>query len=77
MRERQAARQEVNTKLIKKINFKKVLTECNQGVKIRKSLEGDEINWSLKIEQIYKLRTSNSFISKFFERNRLNFLLRV
>ena len=28
-------------------------------------------NWSLKIEQIYKLRTSNSFISKFYERNKI------
>ena len=39
---------------------KKMLTKFLVDDKIRKSLEGDEINWSLKIEQIYKLRTSNS-----------------
>ena len=37
-----------------------MLTKKKLSDMIKKSLEGDEINWSLKIEQIYKLRTSNS-----------------
>ena len=46
-----------------------MLTRIDVSDKIKKSLEGGKIKWSLKIEQIYKLRTSNSFISKFYERN--------
>ena len=35
-----------------KNKLKKLLTELSLSDKIRKSLEGDEENWSLKIEQI-------------------------
>ena len=34
-----------------KINLKKLLTKKKTSDKIRKSLEGDEEKWSLKIEQ--------------------------
>ena len=40
---------------------------CDCGT-MRKSLEGDKIKWSLKIEQIkYKVKNQQFFMSKFLE----------
>ena len=51
-----------------KNNLKKLLTRKKFDDKIKKSLEGDKVKNGLwKLNRINKLRTSNSFISKFFE----------